>query len=300
MSDSLTTIGPIVGFFLVGLMLARARLATDSDGHFLLRLLFFIALPSLTLVTLTEAELPLEKTLLPVSCAIVNFVGLGLAWTVGKKRGMPPPLLGSTVLGTMILNNAFLVPFVLAGYGDAALTDLILFDLANALIVSLVAYPLAYRFGGLDTDLAAGARRAFSAPFTWAIAIGIALNTTGTELPATADRFFSSLGALVGPLILIALGILFKPRLEALAQVGLMVGLRMGGGLVTGIAVVTAFGFSGDTRLVVLLAASSPIGFTALTFSSMASLDSAAAARAVSASLFVAIVAVPIVIALTT
>jgi len=299
-SDSLTTIGPVVGFFLLGFLLARARLADDNDGQFLLRLLFFIALPSLTLVTLAEAALPLGKTLLPLSCAIVNFAGLGLAWTVGRYRSLPPPSLGSTVLSTMILNNAFLIPFVLAGYGEAALTDLILFDLANALIVALVAYPLAYRFGGLDTDIAAAARRALSAPFTWAIGLGIVLNVTATELPSTADRFFSSLGALVGPLILIALGILFKPRLEALTQVGLMVGLRMGGGLLIGIAVVTAFGFSGDTRVVVLLAASSPIGFTALTFSSMASLDSATAARAVSASLFVGIVAVPIVIAMTT
>lgn len=299
MSDSLATIVPVVAFFLLGVALARVKLASDSDGHFLLRFLFFVAMPALSLVTLAGADLRADKALLPISCAIVNFVGLGVAWMVAKRRGLARPLLGATVLGTMILNNAFLVPFVLTGYGEDALTDLILFDLANAVIVSVVAFPLAYRFGGFDTDIPAGIRRAASAPFTWAIVAGIVLNLTETELPRTADRFLSPLGALVGPLILIALGILFKPSLADLTQVTTMVVLRMVGGLITGLVLVSAFGFSGDTRMVVLLAAAAPIGFTALTFSSMASLDDAAAARAVSASLFVAIIAVPIVIGLT-
>lgn len=299
MGDSVATIAPIVGFFLIGVALSRARLATAPDGQFLLRLLFFIALPALSLVTLADAALPKETAWLPIGCAIVNFTGLGLAWLVGTRRGYSRELLGTTALGTMILNNAFLVPFVLAGYGAAGLTDLILFDLGNALVVSLVAYPLAFRFGGLDTNIAAGVRRALAAPFTWAIATGIGFNLADAELPDVADRFFSSLGALVGPLILIALGILFRPTLDGIGQVVTMVALRMGCGLVIGFALVSLLGLHGDTRIVVLLAASSPIGFTALTFSSMASLDEGAAARAVSASLLVGVVAVPIVVAAT-
>jgi hypothetical protein len=49
----------------------------------------------------------------------------------------------------------------------------------------------------------------------------------------------------------------------------------------------------------VLLRSASPIGFTALTFSSLASLDTGVAARAVSASLVVGLVAVPLVVSAT-
>jgi hypothetical protein len=51
--------------------------------------------------------------------------------------------------------------------------------------------------------------------------------------------------------------------------------------------------------LVVIIGAASPIGFTALTFTSLASLDTGVAARAVSASLLIGIVAVPLAVALT-
>ena len=145
----------------------------------------------------------------------------------------------------------------------------------------------------------AAVRRALTSPLTWALPAALILNATGTELPRVLHGFLAPLGSLVGPLILIALGILFTPSREDVQLVTTTVALRTVGGLVVGLLLSALFGFSGETRLVVIIGAASPIGFTALTFASLAELDSDLAARAVSASLLIGIFAVPLAVALT-
>lgn len=299
MSDSLTTVVPIVLFFVLGVGLGRAGFASKRDGEFLLRFIFFVALPALVLVSVSGADLPAEKALLPISAALVAAAGLAIAWVYGSRRGLPPHRLGAVALSAMTLNNAFCIPFILAGYGEDGLTDLVLFDIGNAFIVALVAFPLAFRFGGHDAHFRAGVRRALTSPLTWALPAALIVNVTGNRLPRLLHGFFAPLGSLIGPLILIALGILFKPSRRDLGLVTTTVVFRMVVGLAAGAVLTAMFGFTGDTRLVVLIGAASPIGFTALTFASLASLDTDLSARAVSASLLIGIIAVPLAVALT-
>jgi predicted permease len=293
------TIVPIALFFVLGVGLGKAGLASRHDGEFLLRFIFFVCLPALVLVTVSGADLPARKALLPVAAATTSVIGLTVARAYGTRLRLPPDRLGAVALSVMILNTAFCIPFILAGYGEAGLTDLVLFDLGNSFMVTLVAYPLAYRFGGQDAHIHATIRRALTSPLTWALPIALLLNATNTELPRIVHGFLAPLGSLIGPLILVALGILFTPSRQHLGLVTTTVALRMVGGLVVGTLLALVFGFSGDTRLVVMIAAASPIGFTALTFTSLASLDADVSARAVSASLLIGIVAVPLAVALT-
>jgi predicted permease len=299
-SDSLSTVVPIALFFVLGIALRRGGLASRHDGEFLLRFIFFVCLPALVLVAVSGADLPAEKALLPVAAIATSLAGLTVARAYGLRRGLDRQRLGAVALSAMILNTAFCLPFILAGYGQAGLTDLVLFDLGNAFMVTLVAFPLAYRFGGQDAHFRAAVRRVLTSPLTWALPAALVLNATNTELPQIVHGFFAPLGSLIGPLILIALGILFTPSRKHLDLVTTTVALRMLGGLIVGLALAMAFGLSGDTRLVVIIGAASPIGFTSLTFTSLAALDTDVAARAVSASLLVGIVAVPLAVALTT
>lgn len=299
MSDSLVAVAPIALFFVLGVGLRRMGLASRGDGEFLLRFIFFVALPALVLVAVSGANLPAEKALLPLAAVFTSLAGLGTAWAYGTRRGLSRDRLGAVVLSAMILNTAFCVPFVLAGYGEDGLTDLVLFDIGNAFMVTLVAFPLAHRLGGQDAHLRAAVRRVLASPLTWALPAALILNVSHTELPRVLHVFLAPLGSLVGPLILIALGILFTPSRQDLGLVTTTVTLRVGGGLVAGLLLSLLFGFGGETRLVVIIGAASPIGFTALTFASLAELDAELTARAVSASLLLGIVAVPLAVALT-
>ena len=298
MADNLVTVVPIALFFVLGITLRRTGLAAKSDGEFLLRFVFFVALPALVLMSVAAADLSAEKALLPIAEAIVSGAGLAMAWFYGSRRGLEPIRLGAMAMSAMILNTAFCIPFVLAGYGQDGLTDLILFDIGNGFMVTLVAFPLAYRFGGQDGHFRAAIRRILTSPLTWMLPIALILNATSTELPRVLHGFVSPLASLIGPLILVALGILFTPSRQHLDLVTAAVVIRMVGGLAVGAAVAWVFGFTGETLLVVLIASASPIGFNALTFASLASLDTDLAARSVSAALLVGIVAVPLAVAL--
>lgn len=294
MTESLALLLPSIGWFVLGHAAARARFASDTDGQFLLRLLFFIALPALIVTKVSEAELSVEKLLLPLGNAIISAFCLGLAWLVAERRQLPKEQRGAMVLGAMILNNSFVLPFALAAFDDQAVTDLVLFDVGNALMVSLVAYPLAYRIGGREASLKSAVRRAVSAPLTIAVALGVGLNLGGITLPSVALGFLEPLGDLVGPLVLFALGVLFKPSAYRFEQAAITVAIRMLGGLAVGLVVVFALGVTGDSRTVILLAAGSPIGFMSVALASMTGLDRDGAARAISASLLIGIIMVPI------
>jgi len=139
-----------------------------------------------------------------------------------------------------------------------------------------------------------------TAPLTIAVVVGLGLNLGGVKLPTVALRFLEPLGALVGPVVLLALGILFRPSLVGLDQVLATVAIRMLGGFVLGLAAISALGITGESRTVLLLAAGSPIGFMAVALTSMADLDRDAAARAISASLFLGIIIVPLALVFTT
>ena len=63
MSDTLAVILPSVGWFVLGFGIAKVRFAGDSDGQFLLRLVFFIALPALVITKVSAADLPASLAL---------------------------------------------------------------------------------------------------------------------------------------------------------------------------------------------------------------------------------------------
>ena len=98
------------------------------------------------------------------------------------------------------------------------------------------------------------------------------------------------------PLILIALGIFFSMSFGQLRLVGLALVIRMGLGFAFGLGFALLVGLEGPTLAVVALCSAAPIGFTALTFASMAKLDMELTTTAVSLSILVGLVYVPLLL----
>jgi predicted permease len=74
--------------------------------------------------------------------------------------------------------------------------------------------------------------------------------------------------------------------------------IRMGLGLAFGAGFAALVGLEGQAFVVVTLCSGAPIGFMALTFSSMAKLDTELTASAVSLSILVGLVYVPVLLLL--
>src|SRR5690606_36576364 len=298
MADVFLKLAPIFFYFLVGVALRRSGLAERSHGDFVLRLAFFVTLPLLILLTLPQATLTAEKAVLPLANIVVNLLCLGAVLLATRPLRLPKPTQGSMAMSTMIANNAFMFPFMLAIYGDSGFAGSVLFDFGNAVMVATVTYATAFRYSDERYDRLTMLKRIVKAPLFWALALGVALSVTGTAIPPLVVDIVDPVAQMTAPLILIALGIFFSLSMRGLRLVGLALVIRMGLGLLFGVGFATAVGLEGDTFAVVALCSAAPIGFMALTFTSMAKLDMELTTNAVSLSILLGLVYVPLLVLL--
>ncbi|HUF73812.1 MAG TPA: AEC family transporter [Gammaproteobacteria bacterium] len=298
MAEILPRLAPIFVFFLIGVLLRRVGLAQKSDGDFVLRLAFFVTLPLLILLTLQDTELTADKIWLPIANIVVNLLCLGAMLLATRPLKLEKRVLGSMAMNTMIANNAFMFPFMLAVYGESGFADSVLFDFGNAIMVATVTYATAFRYSDEPYDRFSMLKRILKGPLFWALALGVALSVTDTSLPQGVVDVIDPLAQMTAPLILIALGIFFSLSLKQLRLVGLALFIRMGLGFVFGIGFATLVGLEGQTFVVVALCSGAPIGFTALTFASLAKLDTDLTTTAVSLSILVGLVYTPLLMLL--
>lgn len=297
MSAILYQLSPIFFFFLVGLLLRYKGLADRSHGEFLLRLVFFVTLPLLILTTLPQAELSLDKAILPLANIVVNVLCMSTTLLLARGMQLPRAVTGSMLMNTMIANNAFMFPFILVVYGGSGFADAILFDFGNAIMVATVTYTIAFRYGsGEQSDSWTMLRRVLTSPLFIALAVGLVLSLTGNGLPVLLGNMAEPLAQMTAPLILVALGIYFSLQLQHLKLVGLALTIRMLLGFTFGFLFAKLVGLEGPTLAVVALCSGGPIGFMALTFSSMAKLDVELTTTAVSLSILIGLFWVPLLI----
>lgn len=298
MADVFLKLAPIFFYFLVGVALKRTGLADRSHGDFVLRLAFFVTLPLLILLTLPQTALTAEKAVLPLANIVVNLLCLGTVLLATKPLRLSKPTQGSMAMSTMIVNNAFMFPFMLAIYGDSGFADSVLFDFGNAVMVATVTYATAFRYSSERYDRLTMLKRIVKAPLFWALGLGVALSVSGVPIPPLVTRIVDPVAQMTAPLILIALGIFFSLSMRGLRLVGLALAIRMGLGFVFGAGFAAAVGLEGETFAVVALCSAAPIGFMALTFTSMAKLDMELTTNAVSLSILLGLVYVPLLVLL--
>lgn len=298
MLDILLQLLPIFVFFLIGYLLKARGLAEQSHGDFLLRIVFFVTLPLLILTTLPETELTAAKALLPLANIAINLLCLSVALLAIRRMALSRPTQGSMVMNTMISNNAFMFPFILAIYGETGFADAVIYDFGNALMVATVTFITAFKYSNEPHDNYTMLKRILKSPLFWALGTGVLLSVTDTPLPDMLDEIASPLAQMTSPLILIALGIFFSLSMKDLKLVGLALGIRMLLGLAFAVGIAVMFGFEGQTFIVVALCGAAPIGFMALTFSSMAKLDMQLTTSAVSLSILIGLIWIPVLILL--
>ena len=289
---------PIFAYFALGLLLRRNGVANREHGDFLLRFVFFVTLPLLILTAVPQVAFTLDKALLPLLNAAVNACCLGAALLAARWRHLDRRTTGTLAVNTAIANNSFMFPFILAVYGQAGFADAILFDFGNALMMSTWIYALAYAYGGAGHGGWPMLLRILKSPLVWALLVSVVLALSGTAVPEAVVTIIDPLGQMTAPLILIALGIHFQLQVINLPLALLAATIRMGGGLLAGVVLATLLGLEGSTWAVVVLCSAGPIGFNAMTLSSMAKLDTELSASAVSLSILAGLIWIPVLILL--
>jgi hypothetical protein len=213
---------------------------------------------------------------------------------VPRVAQIPRKTLGAMLVCTMIANNVFMFPFIMAGFGDAGFADAVLFDFGNGLTTATITYLMAFKYGATPVRSTAMVIKLIQSPLFWAFMLAIGLSLFSLGLPNYLVPFLEQVGQMTSPLILIALGIFFRPQFADLKLVSLTIFIRVGLGLAIGVGLATALGITGQTFSVVLICSSAPVGFMALTFSSIAHLDKAFTSKVVSISILLGILYVPV------
>lgn len=287
---------PIILIAFIGYLLKVFKVLRAEQGDLLLRLVFYVSLPALILMSFSEITLTMQYAYLPFITASIIASMFGLSYLIGKTLKLPGPRLGVFIIGTMILNNGFLLPFVIAAYGDEGLTRLLIFDFMNALLAFTWVYFIACKYGGNSHDRKTLFRKFLYSPPIWAIVISIIMNLTQVKAPAVLLNTFQLAGDTTVPLIMLSLGVYFTPRLVYPRGIIAGIIIRMCVGLLIGYGLSEIFGLTGLTRLIVLLGSSAPIGFNTITFASMENLDREFAASLVSTAIVTGIIYVPLFI----
>ncbi|HSH31583.1 MAG TPA: AEC family transporter [Candidatus Saccharimonadales bacterium] len=293
MNTILPKIAPVILVFAVGYLLKRGRVLSQLSGEILLKLVFYGTLPPLIVLSLARTRLTAELFFLPLIAAAIDIILAGMAFGAARRLKLPPARFGVLMVGAMIMNVGFVLPFVLAAYGQDGLARLVLFDFGNGLVTFTLAYYLACKYGANDQAPKLLVKKFVLSPPIWALAAALGLNLTGASAPVWLDGLRGPLATVTTGLIMLALGIYFNPRIVGKVAVGTGIGLRVVGGLAMGLMLSQLFGLEGTTRAVVLIAAAAPIGYNTLTFSALESLDKEFAASLVSLSVLIGLVAMP-------
>jgi predicted permease len=296
MTDVFIRLSPIILTYLLGIVLRRTRAVRREDGALFLRLVFFAAIPALILKSLPSVEITPDVALLPLVAAIIVFGTYAAAYFLCRRAAPERPVFGVTLVGAMIMNTSFILPFTLLMYGEQGFATAVVFDIGNAFLVASVIFYIACRYGEGSGGPWSAVKRVALAPPLWAFTVGLFLNLTGIRVHPAVDSFLTLVGNLMVPLVMISLGIYFSPTLVRPRLLITVLLIRSVGGFLLALGLAALLGLEGMTRSVVLISGAAPIGFNTLVFASLAKLDVEFAASLLSVSIALGIVLLPILI----
>jgi malate permease and related proteins len=276
-------------------LLRGFALLDRSHAERLASFVFSISLPATILVSLDAIQFAHTAWKLPLAAALVTLPLLLLVWPLTHTLHLPRPTRGGFLLGAGCINSVyFAYPVILATLGEAGLVQAILFDLGQTTLTLTVLYGLALWHGTASTHGPSAMKRFLTAPPLWSLAVVLVLKLFGLGLPSWLREVLVPLHMTTTPLASLVLGLSMSwsgRNTFGLAALGALV--RMGGGLLLGIAAADVLHLVGVERTVVILVAGMPSAVTALIFAAEAGLDEDLVASIVALSVAVGIGLLP-------
>lgn len=295
MNDFWSKVIPIIIIFFLGYLLKRIKLFNKSTADTLLRLVFYVTLPALTFLSGSSAELTLKFFYLPIIAITVFLIIFAVSYPLSCKLKMPKATHGSFLVGSLIMNTGFTLPFVLAAHGNEGLTIYTIFDFGNTLMIFTFAYYLAIKFGD-NVKANIPVKKFLLLPPIWGLLLGIVSNLLKINLNATTLNLLEIVGKPTIFLVIFSLGIYFSPRVSNLGRMFIVFSLRIGLGMLLGFAAVNLLNITGIMRTLIVIFCGAPVGYNTLVFASLEGLDKEFAASLVSISLLLDIIYVPLLL----
>lgn len=289
---------PPILVFLLGYLLKRIKIIPENGGAFLLRLVFYIALPALIFLSILNLDLSLNLLKIPLIAVLVSLLSFVVIFVVSKFFHLDQSTLGVFIIGPTLLNTSLSIPFILAVFGDEGLALISMFILGNSVVIFTFVYGLACFFGKRKYSPLTLLQKFIVFPILWGIIIALILNLNGLSLPGVLVDLLQILGDLTIPLLMLALGAHLNFKFKKVKLLLSSLGVRYVFGFFFGLVLAYLFNLEGVARIVVLVASASPIGNNVLIFASLEKLDTEFAASLASLSMVTGVIIVPLLIML--
>lgn len=296
MLDLALKVSPLLLAFLAGLVLEQRRIVNKSHADLMLKIVIKVGLPLLILASISNIRLSAELGLLPLACMLTILCTWPLAVIAGHVLKLPRPTLGVMVIGPLMLNLAFVYPFVIVTFGAEGFALLALFDFGNALLMLTLVYVLSCWYGSEPSHWQRILKGMITFPPFLALLAALLLNVSGQAIPAAVNDSIINVGKIIMLLVPVALAIYLDTRLMFSSAALTAVGLRIGGGFLLGLLWIELFDLEGLTRVIVLIGSIAPVGFTCLVFAAQQKLDKEFAASLASTSLIISLILLPVML----
>lgn len=287
---------PLIAAFFLGIFTKKVKFLSKEDAPILLKFVLSVSLPALAIQAIYNVDIYLNMLLIPLLAMLVVMVMYGLGHLANVFFKMPKRTFGSFLIGVMIMNTAYALPFFHALFGDEGLARASLFDFGNSFMIFTFSYYNAIKYGGNEEKGKIEWKKFLRLPPLYAMAIAFIVKFSGYVFPPVVEDFLTLTGSPTVPLVMVALGLYFEPKLQNLGKAFAAIFIRMVLGLFAGWGISLLFGLEGLTATVVTVGASLPIGFNTLIFSDLEDLDREFAATMVSISMIIALFSLPILI----
>jgi predicted permease len=284
---------PLFLAFFVGIIARQLKLLSKKDAPILLKTVLNVCLPAVAILAINRMVLQIDLIFIPISAMLIVFGVYAVSKSLEKVLKLPRATYGSFLVGTLVANSAFALPFLAASHQEQGLAMASLFDIGNSIMIFTFIYYQSVKYGDSTHDGKIDWRKFLKMPPLWAFAFAFILKAFNVEFPALAVNFLELMGSPTVPLVMISLGLYFEPSFKQLEYALLAVLIRMGVGLALGFALSYIFGLTGLVRTVVISCSALPIGFNTLIFADIENLDREFAATEVSISMIVAMFLIP-------
>lgn len=287
---------PVILIFVLGILSRWIKLFNKENADLFLKLVFYVTLPALSLESISTVKLSYDMFYVPISAMLTILITGIISFLIGKKLKFKDKTMGTFLVGSMIMNTGFTLPFFTTAFGNNGFVRASLFDLGNSILIFTFIYFVAMKYGKSENSSKEMLVKFLKLPPIYAILLGIIINLSHIHLPQTSLKFLTLIGSPTIPLIMLSLGIYFHPKNNNLGKISLVIFIRNGIGLAIGYLLVSLFHLEGLNRTIVIISSAAPVGYNTLIFSDMENLDTEFSATLVSVSIILGIFYIPLLI----
>lgn len=195
---------------IIGIILRKTNVLSESHSSLLSKIVINISLPALIFTNISTANISGEMIFLPLFGFGISLMCMLFAFIYSKLRSYSKVKTWTIILLLSLMNTAFIgYPIVMGVFGNEGFLNAIFFDMALALMFVFFGVILSSLFGGNKREVL---KNGLTFVPLWAVFFGLLFNVFNISLGYVLENSLTYLGNSAIPLIMLSLGLTINFR----------------------------------------------------------------------------------------